>query len=75
MRTRDILKELRHEKYVVNYEHSRKLAEVKAELFDNPSRTPQSWNYIISQVAKGQDDYVIALHDLIAYIAIMDKGE
>lgn len=72
MRTRDILKELRHEKYETQYTHAIKHAEIKADLmgYDGPNLEKEL--KAIDEVNRCRDLYTIALADLIA--TLVEEG-
>ena len=64
MRTRDMLKKLRHEKYMVNYAHAFEQAEIKSELMATDKGLEKQLQ-AIDEVNRCRDLYVMALADLI----------
>ena len=73
MRTRDILKELRHEKYVAQYENALKHAEIKADLMGNDGPNLEKELKAIDEVNRCRDLYTIALADLI--VLLREEGK
>ena len=73
MRTRDILKELRHEKYETQYTHAIKHAEIKADLMGYDSPNLEKELKAIDEVNRCRDLYTMALADLI--VLLREEGK